>query len=46
MKSNDKIIIRELAKQYMQLATSEKQQKTFARMQVTNSIDIMENKPL
>lgn len=41
MKSNDKIIIRELAKQYMQLATSEKQQKMFARMQATNDLSIV-----
>ena len=41
MKSNDKIIIRELAKQYMQLATSEKQKKMFARMQETNDLKLV-----
>ena len=34
----DKQIIRELAKRYMELATSEKQQKANARMLATNDL--------
>lgn len=38
---SDKQIIRELAKQYMEIATSEKQQKTNARMCATNDLKIV-----
>ena len=41
MKSNDRMIVRELAKRYMELATSEKQKKMFARMQATNDLKIV-----
>ena len=38
---NDKLIIRELAKQYMELATSEKQQKANRRMLDTNDLKVV-----
>jgi len=38
---NDKYIIRELAKQYMQIACSEKQQKANQRMKDTNDLKIV-----
>ena len=41
MLSNDQIIVRELSKRYMELATSEKQKKMFARMQATNDLKIV-----
>ena len=37
----DKLIIRELAKRYMELATSEKQQKANRRMKDTNDLKIV-----
>lgn len=38
---NDKLIIRDLAKRYMELATSEKQQKANRRMKDTNDLKIV-----
>ena len=37
----DKLIIRDLAKRYMELATSEKQQKANKRMKDTNDLKIV-----
>ena len=37
----DKLIIRELARQYMELATSEKQMKANQRMKDTNDLKIV-----
>jgi len=41
MSAKDKQIIRELAKQYMQIATSEKQQKMNERMKASNDLKIV-----
>lgn len=41
MTQNDKNIVRELAKQYMEMAASEKQQKMNRRMKATNDLSVV-----
>ena len=41
MTQNDKVIVRELAKKYMEMASSEKQQKMNARMKATNDLSVV-----
>ncbi len=41
MRQNDKKIIRELAKQYMEMALSERQKKMFERMRDTNDLKLV-----
>ncbi len=41
MNIKDKEIIRELAKRYMELASSDKQKKAFKRMQDTNDLKLV-----
>ena len=41
MNSNDKLIVRELAKKYMALVCSEKQAKMFERFRATNDLKLV-----